>query len=187
MSEPISYGARLRQLAAERPDRPAVTDAKRSITWRELDRRTNRLARGLLAVGVKHGDLVTLGLPNTVDFIEACYGLWKIGATPQPISHRLPAAEAEAVMNLADTPLLLAGDSIASARRRFEVDDLLALATDDGPLEDAVAPVWKAPTSGGSTAQADPVGRRRPLRTGRGWRLAHKQRRRDDHAWAALS
>jgi bile acid-coenzyme A ligase len=153
MSQPISFGARLRQLAGERPDRAAVTDAARTVTWRELDRRTDRVAHGLLAAGVAHGDLVTLGLPNTVDFIEACYGLWKIGATPQPISHRLPAAEAEAVMDLAATPLLIAGPSIASDRRRCDIDDLLAMARDDRPLEDTVAPVWKAPTSGGSTGR----------------------------------
>jgi bile acid-coenzyme A ligase len=153
MSQPISFGARLRQLAAERPDRPAVSDASRTVSWRELDRRTDRVARGLLAAGVKHGDLVTLGLPNTVDFIEACHGLWKIGATPQPISHRLPAAEAEAVMDLAETPILIAGPSIESARRRLDIDDLVALASHDDPLEDTVAAVWKAPTSGGSTGR----------------------------------
>jgi bile acid-coenzyme A ligase len=153
MSQPISFGARLRQLALERPVRPAVSDVTRTVTWRELDQRTNRVARGLLAAGVRHGDLVTLGLPNSVDFIEACYGLWKIGATPQPISHRLPAAEAEAVMALARTPLLIAGDSIESDRRRYSIEDLLAKSSDDSPLEDTVAPVWKAPTSGGSTGR----------------------------------
>ena len=103
--ETISIGARLRELAAKRSDRPAVTDQQRTVTWAELDRRTNRIARGLEAAGVKLGDLVTVGLANSVDFIEACYGLWKVGATPQPISHRLPAAEAAAVMELAETPI----------------------------------------------------------------------------------
>ena len=109
--ETISIGARLREIAAERPDRPAVTDQHRTVTWAELDRRTDRIARGLEAAGVKFGDLVTVGLANGVDFIEACYGLWKVGATPQPISHRLPAAEAAAVMELAETPILIAGEA----------------------------------------------------------------------------
>src|SRR5450432_4063128 len=109
----ISLGARLRQLAAERPDAPAVTDEARTVTWKELDLRTNSIARGLEAAGVKTGDLVTVGLPNSADFIEACYGLWKVGATPQPISWRLPAAEADAVMGLAQTPILIAGASLA--------------------------------------------------------------------------
>ena len=149
----ISIGARLRELAAERPDRPAITDKDRTVTWAELDRRTDRIARGLEAVGVKLGDLVTIGLPNSVDFIEACYGLWKVGATPQPISHRLPAAEAVAVMELAETPILVASDSVVSDKPRYDVPALLAMADSDEPLEDRTAPIWKAPTSGGSTGR----------------------------------
>ena len=151
--QPMSLGARLGQLARERGDRPAVTDQDRTVTWAQLDRRTNQIARGLEAAGVKIGDLVTIGLANSVDFIEACYGLWKVGATPQPISHRLPAAEAQAVMDLAQTPILISGPSVESDRPRFDVPALLALGKDDSPLPDRTAPVWKAPTSGGSTGR----------------------------------
>jgi bile acid-coenzyme A ligase len=151
--EIISLGARLSQLAAERPARPAVTDAHRTVTWRELDRRTNQIARGLEAAGVRQGDLVTVGLANSVDFIEACFGLWKVGATPQPISFRLPAHEADAVMDLAKTPILIAGETLESARPRLDIPALMALADDDGPVEDRLAPIYKAPTSGGSTGR----------------------------------
>ena len=149
----ISIGARLRELVAERPDLPAVTDIYRTVTWADLDRRTNLIARGLEAAGVKQGDLVTIGLVNSVDFVEACYGLWKVGATPQPISHRLPAAEADAVMELAETPILIAGETLASDKPRYDIPALIALADSDGPLEDRTAPIWKAPTSGGSTGR----------------------------------
>jgi bile acid-coenzyme A ligase len=151
--EIISLGARLSQIAAERPARPAVSDIQRTVTWRELDRRTNQIARGLEAAGVRQGDLVTVGLTNSVDFIEACFGLWKAGATPQPISFRLPAHEADAVMALAQTPILIAGESLQSARPRYDIPALMALADDDGPLEDRTAPIYKAPTSGGSTGR----------------------------------
>jgi bile acid-coenzyme A ligase len=149
----ISLGARVKQLAAERGELPAVTDQHRTVTWGELHRRTNRIARGLIAAGVKQGDLVTLGLPNSADFVEACYALWKAGATPQPISWRLPQAEAEAVMELAETPILIAGETIASDRPRYDVPTLLALSEDESDLEDRTAPIWKAPTSGGSTGR----------------------------------
>ena len=153
MDQPISLGARLGQLARERPDRPAVSDVHRTVSWRELDLRTNRIARGLEKVGVRQGDLVTIGLANSVDFVEACYGLWKVGATPQPISHRLPAAEAEAVMDLAKTPILLAATSASGERPHYDIPALLALSDDDSPLEDRIAPIYKAPTSGGSTGR----------------------------------
>jgi bile acid-coenzyme A ligase len=149
----ISLGARLKELADLQGDKPAVTDHTRTVTWRELHLRTNRIARGLEASGVKLGDLVTLGLTNSVDFIEACYALWKIGATPQPISHRLPASEAKAVMDLAETPVLLAGPTLESERPRYDIPALLALSEDESDLPDRTAPIYKAPTSGGSTGR----------------------------------
>jgi bile acid-coenzyme A ligase len=153
MDDVVSLGARLSELAAERPDRPAVTDETRTVTWAELDRRTNRIARGLEKAGVAQGDLVTIGLKNSVDFIEATWALWKAGATPQPISWRLPAHEADAVMALAETRILIAGDTIESDRPRYDIDALLALSDDDSPVEDRIAPIFKAPTSGGSTGR----------------------------------
>ena len=149
----VSLGRLLTELAEERPNRPAVTDQNRTVTWKELDLRTNRIARGLIAAGVKPGDLVTIGLPNSVDFVEACFGLWKAGATPQPISYRLPRHEAEAVMDLAETPILLAGDGVEGNKPRYDVPALLALSDDDSPHEDRIAPYYKAPTSGGSTGR----------------------------------
>src|SRR5690348_11773259 len=91
LADQISIGAHLSEIAAERPDRPAITDERRTITWRELDRTTNRVARALEQLGVKQGDLVTVGLPNGIEYFQAVYGVWKVGATPQPISWRLPA------------------------------------------------------------------------------------------------
>jgi len=151
--QPISLAARVRELAAAAPDKALVTDQDRSVTRGEFDQRTDRIARGLLAAGVKYGDLVTLGLGNSVDFVEACWGLWKIGATPQPISHRLPRAEADAVMDLAETPVLVAEPHIQTSRPRYEIADLIALDPGGAPPPDVTAPVWKAPTSGGSTGR----------------------------------
>ncbi|HWF01956.1 MAG TPA: AMP-binding protein [Caulobacteraceae bacterium] len=150
----ISLSARVKELSEERGDRPAVTDHRRTVSWGEMHRRTNRIARGLQKAGVKQGDLVTIGLPNSADFIEACYALWKVGATPQPISFRLPQAEATAVMALAETPILIATDSLESPDRpRYDVEALLALSDDESDLPDVTAPIWKAPTSGGSTGR----------------------------------
>lgn len=151
--QPISLGARLRQHAAERPDRPAITDHERTLTWREFDARTDAVARGMAAAGVRFGDLVTIGLANGAGFLEACWGAWKLGATPQPISHRLPAAEAQAVMVLAESPILVTAQTMEADRPRHTIDSLIALDPGGPPPPDAVAPVWKAPTSGGSTGR----------------------------------
>jgi bile acid-coenzyme A ligase len=149
----MSFGARVSQFAAEKPDAPAITDSTHTVTWRQFDRRTNQIARGLAKAGVKVGDVVSIALPNTSGFLEAAFGLWKAGATPQMLSWRLPQAEADAVMELAETPILISNGSVEGARPRYDVEDLVALGVDDGPLIDVIAPVYKAATSGGSTGR----------------------------------
>ncbi len=151
--KPISIAARVAEIAAEKPNAPALTFEDVTRTWDELHRRTNRMARGLIKRGVKQGDLVTIGLPNGHGFIEACYACWKVGATPQPISARLPAHEVEAVVELADPPLVIARNTMETKRPRADVDDLLADSDDDSALPDITAPIYKAPTSGGSTGR----------------------------------
>ena len=149
----ISIGAKIGMLADLKPDAPAVSCSDLTRTHAELHRRTNRIARALLERGVKHGDLVTVGLPNGIDFVEACYALWKIGATPQPVSSRLPEAELEAIMELAETPILLGACGKSSSRPCASIADLIACSQDESDLPDVTAPCLKAPTSGGSTGR----------------------------------
>lgn len=149
----ISFGAKLKQHAHFQPNAPAVSCGDVTLTYAELHRRTNRIARALRGLGVKQGDLVTLGLPNSIGFVEACYGIWKLGATPQPISFRLPKAELEAIMDLAGTPVVIGDFKHQIDRPLLTADGLLAMSEDESDLEDLIPPISKAPTSGGSTGR----------------------------------
>ena len=149
----ISYGAKLKQHAANHPDRPAVSCGPETLTYGALHRRSNRIARGLATMGVKAGDLVTVGLPNSIGFVEACHGIWKLGATPQPVSFRLPKSELQAIIELAASPLVVAAFDHDVSRPVMSVEALAALSDDDSDLPDAVPAVAKAPTSGGSTGR----------------------------------
>lgn len=106
----LSNGAAMAWLAERDPDRPAVVHEGKTASRRELDRRANRLARAYAARGVAPGDLVTLGLPNGVEFLAATLAAWKLGATPQPVSARLPARERAAIVDLADPSLVVGVD-----------------------------------------------------------------------------
>ncbi|MFD5224515.1 AMP-binding protein [Microbacterium sp. NPDC058342] len=140
----------IRRYAEMRPDEVVITDDTGVITRRELESRTNRLARAYAGLGVQEGDLVTIGLPNGIPFFEAVIAVWKLGATPQPVSHRLPARELESIIEVAGSSLVVgleAGARWASIPAGFEPDPQL----DDGPLPVVISKSWKAPTSGGST------------------------------------
>lgn len=151
--EMISFGAKLAQHARFQPNAPAVSCGPLTLTYAELHRLSNRIARGLAAHGVKGGDLVTVGLPNSVGFVAACYGIWKLGATPQPVSFRLPKAEVAAIVELAKSPLVVAEFEHDLGCPVLTADALAALSDDESDLPDAVPPISKAPTSGGSTGR----------------------------------
>ena len=150
----MSIGRAIGWLAERAPDRPAITDEHGSVTWTELDRRTNRLARAYEQSGVGEDTMVTVALPNGIEFYEACIAAWKLGAIPQPVSARLPVAERDAIVELADPALVVGVDPGTYGLRPavpagWEPPGEL---TDD-PLPDRVASAWKAPTSGGSTGR----------------------------------
>ena len=54
--------------------------------------------------------MVTIVLPNGVEFFEACLAAWKLGATPQPVSSRSPRLELEQIVELADPALVVGAD-----------------------------------------------------------------------------
>ena len=81
-------------LAAADPDRPRSPAATTTVTRAELERRRQPAGRDLQSRGVGVGDMVTIALPNSVDWFVAVAACWKLGAIPQPVSSRLPGARA---------------------------------------------------------------------------------------------
>ncbi len=155
----MSIGRAFAHLADEAPDAVAVRCGGDVMTRRELDLASNRVAHAW-AGRVGHDDLVTIVLPNGLDFVLACVATWKLGATPQPLSPRIGAGERAAILEL--------------ARPALVVDGPVGTCDDDSPLPDLAASSWKAPTSSGSTgrpkivraaapATVDPDGRVAPF------------------------
>lgn len=129
-----------------------ITCGQTSVSRAEFERSTNRLARMYVGLGVDAGTMVTIALPNSIEFFEACVAALKLGATPQPLSARLPRPEQEAVLALAD-PAIVVSDHLSWVDDRpvVGINDRPAASVDDSPLPVRVARHWKAPTSGGST------------------------------------
>ena len=154
MTQPIPpISTQLSALAAAQPDAVAVTCQGRTVSRAELDASTNRLAREYAARGVGVGDYVSIALPNSIEMIEALMACWKLGATPQPLSARLPDAEFAAILDLKPRALI-----VGRADPRGQTPSLPAGFTVDGSrastgLPEAVSPIWKSMTSGGSTGR----------------------------------
>lgn len=159
----LSISQLITQLATQQPNRPSITHEGQSLTRREFDLRTNRLARAYEQMGVSEGDMVTIALPNSIEFYEACVATWKLGATPQPVSARLPQIEREAIVELAEPSLVVGAEPGSLGKHQviaegFEPDQSLS----DAPLPDKTTKFWKAPTSGGSTGRPKIIVARSP-------------------------
>ncbi len=150
----ISLSRIVAHWASVQPDRVAIDHEGQSVTWAELETRTNRLAMTYEVFGVKPDDFVTIALPNGIEFFEACIATWKLGATPQPVSARLPKFERDQIVELARPSLVVGVQSgeyapIPSFPAGLEVDASLI----GGPLPERTAGSIKAMTSGGSTGR----------------------------------
>jgi len=66
--------------AARLPDKPALIFADRTLTFRELERLTNKAANGFKALGVGKGDRVTLFAQNSPEWVISYAGIAKAGA-----------------------------------------------------------------------------------------------------------
>lgn len=103
----------LRELAEVDPDQPALTCGDVTLNRAGFVERVERLAALFAARGVAEGSTVTIGLPNSIGFVESLFAAWAVGAVPQPVSHRLPAPERAAIMDLAKS---VTGRGNAAAR-----------------------------------------------------------------------
>jgi bile acid-coenzyme A ligase len=150
----VSFIQQLQRFAAESPDRPAVTCGNESVSYAELMQRIDDLALELRDLGVSAGRMVTIALPNSVDWFVAFGATWRLGATPQPISSRLPAREIEAIIELADPAAILGTDpAMFPGRACLPIGYRAPRRDDAGTLAEVVSAEWKAPTSGGSTGR----------------------------------
>jgi bile acid-coenzyme A ligase len=148
----ISLSRILQYWVDRQPDAVAVAHDDDQMTFAGLERHTNRLARAYQSLGVRQDDFVTIGLPNGVEFFAACLAAWKLGATPQPISAKLPRYERDQIIDVGQPALVVGVDEaegFTCVPLGFDPSPELS----DDPLPEVTAASFKAMTSGGSTGR----------------------------------
>lgn len=75
-------GEHLRRWAALQGDRIALVDREGRMSFRDLDRRADRLAAALDHAGLKRGDRALVQMPNGISFVTICFALFRIGVIP---------------------------------------------------------------------------------------------------------
>lgn len=95
---PLSIAAGVREFAEATPDRTAVIDGDRTLTFAQLDERASRLANHLRDQGFGTGDRVAVLLGNRLEYPEVAAGLAKAGLVMVPLNPRLTPAEARYIL-----------------------------------------------------------------------------------------
>ena len=93
---PLDLARRARALY---PEREAVVDGARRLTYEEFFRRCDRWAGQLQAFGVRPGDRVAYIAPNIHGLLEAFYAVPQIGAVLVPINYRLAEGDFDYIIN----------------------------------------------------------------------------------------
>ena len=89
------------------PDRPAIVTADRELSWSEINTRINRLASGMLAIGIRPGDRVAFMLKNSHEWFEAQAACGKTGIAVVFVSYRYTPAEVEYLVGNSDARALV--------------------------------------------------------------------------------
>ncbi len=137
----------LRQRAREMPDRIAVVGGDARWTFAELEVRAERIARGLLALGLAPGDRVVVQLPNIPEFLSVVFGLFRARLVPV---YALPAHRHVEIAHFARTGEAR-GYIVAASHDGFDYRALAAQVVAEVPAVEHVVVVGE----GGEFASLD--------------------------------
>ena len=148
------------------PDKLAVADARRRLTYGELEREVNQVAHALVALGAGPGARVGIMLPNCAEYLVVLQALPRIGASAVQIGTRLKAGEIEYILGNAQPRVLVYHASFAGeiepACRRAGVPAASSLLPidDEGASYRALVqaqPADRPPSFSGKTADSNVI------------------------------
>nr|WP_240630779.1 non-ribosomal peptide synthase/polyketide synthase [Mycolicibacterium sp. GF69] len=132
-STSLSIPAAFAEQAARNPQAVALRCGSRSLTYRELDEASNRLAHLLVGQGVGAGDCIALLFNRSAEAIAAMLAVLKAGAAYLPIDPALPATRLEFMLGDAAPMVAITSSGLAE---RLTGYDLLVVDVDDARVQD---------------------------------------------------
>ena len=106
----VSIPVRVARNAAAWPDKLAAVCEDRRRTWRDFDRRINRIARALVGLGIGKGDKIAILAANSIEYLETFMGGLRAGACVVPLSTMAAADALEKMLDDCDAKVLFLSD-----------------------------------------------------------------------------
>ena len=129
--------------AVKRGSKIAVLHGKQSISYQELEEKTNQLSYVLKKKGVCKGRYVALCLESSIDYIIAVYGILKAGGILVPMDTTYPEKRIQSMMELLPDPLIITAkkDAIKLIRYKQQLHIIESLLIENAKVQaDIVQP-----------------------------------------------
>jgi fatty-acyl-CoA synthase len=123
----LTVGAQISSIARAHGDRVAIGDNVQCLTYRELDQRTNRIARMLRERGVERRDRVAILANNCMDYLQIVIACAKIGAIAACQNWRLGQRELQHCIDLVAPKMIFHTDRMAEAVESLDLGGMSIL------------------------------------------------------------
>ena len=108
--------------AKREPDKTALIEGNKRLTFSELDKRSNQVANTLLSSGLQKGDRAVLDMLNCLEYPEIMYGCSKAGIVVVPISFLLAPPEVQYIVTNSEAKILFVSGLIVDVVRSIRSD-----------------------------------------------------------------
>jgi len=106
----MNVGTLFTKSARTYPERLAIVYGDYELTYRQANERINKLANGLVGLGIKKGENVAILLHNCPEFIETLFACFKAGIGTVPINFRLHPKECSFIIDNSEAVAVILGD-----------------------------------------------------------------------------
>jgi crotonobetaine/carnitine-CoA ligase len=117
-----SIGEALREAVSRSPGKPFLVFKDQEATYEDFLVTANRIANGLLSLGVRKGDKVAILLPNRLEFPCAWLAANTIGAVMVPVNARFVDEEIRYVLHHSEASVLVTCDDHLKTAQRLRTD-----------------------------------------------------------------
>lgn len=114
MARWLTSGEAIRTYALKTPDKEAVADLNRSLTFSQWNERCNRLANALFDMGLKKGDKVGFIAFNSIEWMEVYGAFAKSGLIAVPVMFRLAPGEYQYIIDNSEAKAFIVAQDFVS-------------------------------------------------------------------------
>ena len=122
--------------ANQKKDKTAAVLDDQKITYAELEKQSNQLAHGLIDLGIRPSDMVSIMLPNSIQFLVSYLGVIKSGATMVPLNISFKAPAVEYILNNSEAKIIITSKNFLPLIQKCSLETVEKIILVDGEKSD---------------------------------------------------